>query len=182
VRRQLSGNFVKGALLAGPDTAYYVPSDTAQSSDRVLALAARTGDERWQAADGPHGTVPGLVADGALYCAQSDEATAWDATTGALRWRWTERPDSVSAEPYAQQLRVADRAGDTVVLLGTLSTSVGRDVERQYVVVALDLRDGTLRWRLELPHSRSTARAGPVALADGSVAVGIGPAVHLIGL
>jgi outer membrane protein assembly factor BamB len=88
----------------------------------------------------------------------------------------------VSTEPYAQQLRVAARAGDTVVLLGTLSTSVGLDVERRFVVVALDLRDGTLRWRLELPPSRSTATAGPVALVDGSVAVGIGPAVHLISL
>ena len=126
--------------------------------------------------------MPGLVTDGGLYCAYYDEATAWDATTGALRWKWTERPDSVPAEPYAQQLSVGARAGDTGALLGTVFPALGQTGQRRFVVVALDLRDGTLRWRFELPPSPSTETTGPVALADGSVAVGIGPVVHLISL
>ena len=91
--------------------------------------------------------MPGLVTDGGLYCAYYDEATAWDATTGALRWKWTERPDSVPAEPYAQQLSVGARAGDTVALLGTVFPALGQTGQRRFVVVALDLRDGTMALR-----------------------------------
>jgi len=62
---------------------------------------------------------------------------------------------------------------------------LGADAAAALVAVKVEpggQRGGSLRWRLELPPSRSTATTGPVALADGSVAGGIGPVVHLISL
>ena len=112
--------------------------------------------------DGPttfHGAL--VVVDGAIYTNTGLETVAVDATTCALRWRFTYLPDEERASPSSRGLAVLDGR----VFRGTGDARL----------IALDAATGKLLWKSVIgsPRLGESATAAPLAWA-GVVYMGIG--------
>jgi outer membrane protein assembly factor BamB len=134
----------------------------AQTMDGVHALAP-DGTERWfaplptVAQPWPDVAAPVVEAGTLVAVAYGErggeaapELRGYDPATGGLRWR-AEFPDG--ADPWTPT------AADGVVYVPFLDAGAGRRL------VAIDAATGSVRWSERLPV------AGPVAAADGSLAV-----------
>ncbi|MFD7920675.1 PQQ-binding-like beta-propeller repeat protein [Streptomyces sp. NPDC059740] len=137
--------------------------------DRLKALDARTGAERWSypvgsveaCAGAPVRLLP--ASDGAVYVSAGTRVLALDAARGDLRWRF-EAP----AAFYSRPAFVPGPAvtGGGVYLADYLGT-----------VYALDAADGRDRWRIATEPRQSTE---PVLVADGALHLGSGSAVYTL--
>ncbi|QGX96258.1 hypothetical protein EI982_16470 [Haloplanus rallus] len=137
-RRGSMGEF---ASLAVADGVVY-----AATSDRLYALDASDGSERWrfEAAD-PVTHAAAAVVDGVVYAVGEDALYALSASDGSERWRFE---TNVELGPT-----VAD---------GTVSVGGGN------ALYALDTSDGSERWRVSTPRRVGD---GVPAIADGTVYV-----------
>lgn len=112
--------------------------------------------------DGPTSMHSGLiVVDGVIYTATGRETVALDATTCALRWKYTYRPDEERVSPSTRGVAVADGR----VFRGT---GDGR-------VLALDAATGKLLWKTEVaaPRLGESTAAAPLVWG-GTVYMGVG--------
>jgi eukaryotic-like serine/threonine-protein kinase len=187
--RPVTGDAVAGGLVATPDSLFLTdPSSNSSTPPPVLALDVRTGDERWivEGSTDPD-FAPRLVDGGVVYSIGSAEVAAFEVPTGRQRWTWSdeEERNEPLAPDNAWNLSGPAAVGDTLVVLADTTPAGSRD-SHQCVVIALDTGSGTSRWRLELPPlvlaptEATFLKAGPVATADGSVVVSVGPELYAI--
>ena len=107
----------------------------------VLALDARTGDERWRRSVGAPAATP-RVMDGRVYVPTRSSIVALDAEDGRERWR-VETPDRV-------QDHEADGRGETSSLLAAAHGLYWLSHGETAAVVALAPDDGGERWRTQV--------------------------------
>jgi outer membrane protein assembly factor BamB len=150
---------MQGSPVLANGLVYLLTSSAVQG--RLLALDAATGVQRWSQPIGYSpagcGTTPAVV-QGRVYAPASRRMAAFDARTGAVRWRVGEAFCSTSATP--------------TVLNGKLFTTTfsGPNVE------ARDAASGRLLWSRRVcigtPPACSYATSyGPLAAGDGIVYV-----------
>jgi outer membrane protein assembly factor BamB len=155
-RRRLPENELRAPAVAGE--AVYVACG---GNGAVFALAAETGDVRWQA-DVDRWIPDGVaVRDGVVYAVGGDEAVvALDAADGSVRWRRT----------FEAGFRGAPTAGDERVYVGS----------EDGTLYALDAAGGRELWRFDSnptvshePGERpEPGPFGSAALAHGRLYVG----------
>nr|WP_276617710.1 PQQ-binding-like beta-propeller repeat protein [Streptomyces coryli] len=139
------------------------------ANDRLSALDARTGAERWSYPVGDAAACGGVPVrltptdDGVLYVAAGKRVLALDAAFGGLRWTFETPAVLLSPPAYAPGPAVT---GGGVYLADYLGT-----------VYALDAADGRERWRIATEARQSIE---PVTVTDGSVHVGAGSALYTL--
>ncbi|MFT4889907.1 MAG: outer membrane protein assembly factor BamB [Halobacteriales archaeon] len=107
----------------------------------VLALDARSGDERWRRSVGGPAATP-RVMDGQVYVPTRSSIAAFDADDGGKRWR-VETPDRVDGHE-------ADGRGEPSSLLVAAHGVYWLSRGGTPAVVALASDDGSERWRTEI--------------------------------
>ena len=120
--------------------------------------------------DGPTSMHSGLiVADGVIYTATGRETVAIDATTCALRWKYTYLPDEDRASPSTRGVALLDGR----LFRGTVD---GR-------LIALDAATGKLLWKsvIAAPRLGESAGAAPLA-ANGPVMLALAQVFNRNGL
>jgi outer membrane protein assembly factor BamB len=153
---QWSVEFDDNGLPGGPvvrgGTVYVAPDDRG-----LLALHARTGDQRWHYEGDTSNTVHVAASDDTAYLLDDGVLRARDATTGTEQW---------SASVGERGSRVAPAVDREAIYLGT------GGIPADFVV--LSRSDGGERWRHQLPEVTLTdvidsgLRAQPTVV-DGAV-------------
>lgn len=138
----------KGMVVVGPADS----SDRAAADKSVLALDARTGEERWRTDLGNRNLSPPLITDDTVVVQSYDGyAYALMLADGALRWREPVAGGSFSAPAPA---------GDLVVFGGDRGTLTARRIA-----------DGSLAWNFTADEADTWVRSFPytAAVAAGTV-------------
>jgi len=131
-------------VVAVGDKAYFGSS----ADDRIVALDAATGDERWSFfAGGPVRLAP-AVADGRLY-AGSDDGYVYciNVADGALVWKYSPAPDSRWIPGNGRLISACPARTGVVVKDGIVYAGVGIFPEEGVYLCALDARTGAEKWK-----------------------------------
>jgi eukaryotic-like serine/threonine-protein kinase len=146
----------KGSAVRGAPAVVGAVAFVGSNDGNVYALDVATGNERWATQLGAPVTRGVAVSDGVVYAgATGGIFAALDATTGDKRWARTDLGAGEVATPM-----VAD--GLAFVASGLL------EVGSSDRISALDIRDGTDRWRFAAPDQQPLYGG---AVAAGSVYV-----------
>ena len=138
-RQRVAGPVAGGPLLAG-DLLYVATQ--AVPDGRVLALSLMTGKPKWRASIG--GVTAPLALAGNLLVAVTDEGdvVAFDAATGAQRWRRSlRRAGRTTPVPTAEGIVVAT-LGDSLYLLDSATGTVRAHLATPGVMLGTPASDG----------------------------------------
>ncbi|ELY92910.1 pyrrolo-quinoline quinone [Natrialba hulunbeirensis JCM 10989] len=141
------------------------------ATDRVIALDASSGQQRWERVVGQElssGTNQPAVSDGTVYVSSTPgDLVAFDAETGATRWQARPAPREESALQYRE-------------FQAPTVTDAGIVVPDRNGVALFDRADGSLVW--DYFHD-GNGIDGSAAVADGTVFVTDGTeALHAVDL
>jgi outer membrane protein assembly factor BamB len=148
-----NGDAVVSTPVIGVDRIYY-----SDSAGTVYAADSRTGDIVWRraAAQAAHGQqareVTGVLGGGMFFYPASDGTiVAFDAQSGEPRWK--QSVAVTGAEVTVGSLLCYDGMVYAPVMAATQAGSTVDDI------VALDMKDGQVRWRIGSKTSPGTIRA-----------------------
>lgn len=117
------------------------------SNDSLLALDTETGEKRWQFfADGPIRLAP-AAADGRAFVGSDDGCLyCLDVASGELIWKYRVVPSSRKVLGNGRMISLWPVRGGPVVQGGIVYAAAGVWPFEGIFVIALDARDGSVRW------------------------------------